>query len=45
MLLHYFANKEELLNATLIEVTGRLVGLLRGAIADPMPFPRLIPRL
>lgn len=42
MLLHYFTNKEELLSATLVVITERLVALLDGARAEPMPFETLL---
>lgn len=45
MLLHYFADKEALLTATLTLVTQRLIAILEGARADPMPFQSLLPHL
>lgn len=45
MLLHYFADKEALLTATLTLITQRLVGLLESAQADQMPFHSLLPHL
>jgi AcrR family transcriptional regulator len=45
MLLHYFANKEELLTAVLVLVAERLVALLESARSEPMPFRVLIPNL
>ena len=45
MLLHYFADKEELLTATLNVVTQRLIVLLNSIRADPMPFHSLLPHL
>jgi AcrR family transcriptional regulator len=45
MLLHYFADKEELLTATLTLVTQRLVALLEQARAEPLPFDALLPLL
>lgn len=45
MLLHYFADKEELLAATLTLVTQRLMAMLESARAEPMPFQSLLPHL
>jgi AcrR family transcriptional regulator len=45
MLLHYFADKDELLTATLNLVTQRLVTLLDSARTAPMPFQHLLPYL
>lgn len=45
MLLHYFADKEELLTATLTLLTQRFITLLEAARADPLPFQRLLPQL
>ena len=45
MLLHYFADKEELLAATLNLVLERLFAMLDQARAEPMPFERLLPML
>ncbi|MBC8161828.1 MAG: TetR/AcrR family transcriptional regulator [Roseiflexaceae bacterium] len=45
MLLHYFADKEALLTATLALVTQRLIAVLELSRADPMPFQRLLPHL
>ena len=45
MLLHYFADKDELLTATLTLVTQRLVTLLDSARTAPMPFQQLVPHL
>ena len=42
MLLHYFADKDELMTATLTLVSRRLVALLESARAEQMPFERLI---
>jgi AcrR family transcriptional regulator len=45
MLLHYFADKDALLTATLTLATHRLIALLESARADPLPFHRLLPHL
>jgi AcrR family transcriptional regulator len=45
MLLHYFADKEELLSATLSLIAQRLITMLEGAQAAPLPFQRLVPQL
>lgn len=45
MLLHYFADKEELLTATLALVTQRLITILEAARIEPLPFQRLVPQL
>ena len=45
MLLHYFADKEELLTATLTLVAQRLLAVLERARADPLPFHILLPQL
>lgn len=45
MLLHYFVDKENLLAATLNLVAQRLIALLEGAQASPMPFQNLLPYL
>lgn len=45
MLLHYFTDKEELLNASLLLVADRLIRLLENARADKMPFRLLVPHL
>jgi AcrR family transcriptional regulator len=45
MLLHYFADKDALLTATLTLVTQRLIAVLDSAQADPMPFHSLLPHL
>jgi AcrR family transcriptional regulator len=45
MLMHYFTNKEELMQATLTVLTTRLVGLLEGSRAQPMPFEQFLPYL
>jgi len=38
MLMHYFSNKEELLQAILTVITARLVHLLESAKTEQMPF-------
>ena len=45
MLLHYFADKEALLTATLTLITQRLIAMLEHAQTDPLPFQRLLPHL
>lgn len=45
MLLHYFADKEELLSATLELITRRLIVMLDAARAEPLPFHALLPLL
>ena len=45
MLLHYFADKEELLTATLTLIAQRLVVVLDAAQPEPLPFDRLVPYL
>lgn len=45
MLLHYFADKEELLTATLTLVSQRLMAILAHAQATPQPVQQLIPYL
>jgi AcrR family transcriptional regulator len=45
MLLHYFADKQEILTATLTLVTARLVGMLESARTEQMPFQVLLPQL
>ena len=45
MLLHYFMNKEELLTATLMLITNRLILLLTSTGTQPMPFHLLLPHL
>lgn len=42
MLLYYFADKDELLTATLAEVAARLTRLLDAAGTSPRPFPVLL---
>jgi len=42
MLLHYFADKEELLTTTLYQVTQRLLVMLDSARPHPMPFQELV---
>lgn len=42
MLLHYFADKEALLTATLTRITQRLVAVLASAQAEQMPFQSLV---
>jgi AcrR family transcriptional regulator len=44
MLLHYFADKEELLSATLTLVAQRLIAMLEAARTEPMP-PQALLRL
>ena len=45
MLLHYFSNKEELLTATLMLITNRLIVLLKSSGTQQMPFHLLLPHL
>jgi AcrR family transcriptional regulator len=45
MLLHYFANKEELMTGALTQVTARLVRILESARLEQMPFQVLLPQL
>ena len=45
MLLHYFSNKEELLEATLTLLAARLTALLESARSAPMPIESLLPML
>lgn len=45
MLLHYFADKEELLEAALTRLTERLIQLLGGARLAPVPYSSLVPFL
>lgn len=45
MLLHYFADKRDLLTASLLIVTERLVALLENARSNRMPMERLLPHL
>ena len=45
MLLHYFANKEELMTGALTLGTGRLVGILESARLEQIPFQVLLPLL
>jgi AcrR family transcriptional regulator len=45
MLLHYFADKDELLTETLALLTRRLIALAEAAQPDPLPFNRLVPQL
>jgi len=45
MLLYYFADKDELLTATLGEVAARLTRVLDAAGASPRPFPTLLAEL
>lgn len=42
MLLHYFADKEELLTATLGLVAQRMMAMLDAAHTAPLPFPELM---
>lgn len=42
MLLHYFADKEELLTASLTVVSQRLIAMLEAVRAEPMPFDALL---
>lgn len=42
MLLHYFADKEELLTASLNLVSQRLIAMLEAARAEPLPFDALL---
>lgn len=45
MLLHYFANKEEMLRAALHAVAARMMALLDSTHLPPMPFHELLPAL
>jgi len=45
MLLHYFADKEELMTGALTQGTGRLVRILESASLEQMPFQVLLPNL
>lgn len=45
MLLHYFADKEELMTAALNLVAARLIGLLASTRSKQMPYQVLVPRL
>lgn len=45
MLLHYFANKEELMTATLLLVTERLMAILSNTQSEQLPFQILLPHL
>jgi AcrR family transcriptional regulator len=45
MLMHYFTNKEELLQAALTVLTSRLVNLLESSRTQPMPFEKFLPYL
>lgn len=45
MLLHYFANKEELMTGALTQITARLVGILESARLKQMSFQVLLPYL
>ena len=45
MLLHYFANKEELMTAVLNRVAVRMLDLLENARATQAPFQTLLPHL
>ena len=45
MLLHYFADKEALLTATLSLVAQRLIGLLEAVRTDPLPSQQLVLQL
>jgi AcrR family transcriptional regulator len=45
MLLHYFADKDELLRETLTLVTKRLIDVLDAARGEPLPFDQLVPQL
>ena len=42
MLMHYFSNKEELLQAILTVITARLVHLLESAKTEQMPFEKFL---
>jgi AcrR family transcriptional regulator len=42
MLLYYFADKDEILTATLEHVAAELAGLLDSAVAAPRPYPALL---
>lgn len=43
MLLYYFADKDELLEATLRQIADRLMRLLDGSVGEPVPFEVLLP--
>jgi AcrR family transcriptional regulator len=45
MLMHYFTNKEELIQAALTVSTTRLVNLLESSRAESMPFEKFLPYL
>lgn len=45
MLLHYFANKEELMTAALDIVASRMIAILTSTCPTPMPFETLLPQL
>jgi AcrR family transcriptional regulator len=45
MLLHYFADKEELMTGALALVTGRLVRILESARSEQLPFRIFLPHL
>jgi AcrR family transcriptional regulator len=45
MLMHYFTNKEELIQAALTVLTARLVSLLESSRAQTMPFEEFLPYL
>jgi AcrR family transcriptional regulator len=45
MLLHYFADKEELMTGALALVAGRLVGILESARSEQLPFQIFLPHL
>jgi len=45
MLLHYFENKEDLLEATLQLISQRLTALLEAVRSEPMPLEALLPLL
>ncbi|CAM2009294.1 TetR/AcrR family transcriptional regulator [Acanthopleuribacter pedis] len=45
MLLHYFTNKEDLMNAALSALATQLEDILTNTRAEPMPFEVLVPHL
>jgi AcrR family transcriptional regulator len=45
MLMHYFANKEELVQAAITVLASRLVNLLESSRIEPMPFEQFLPFL
>lgn len=45
MLLHYFANKDELMSATLSAIAEKLETILSAAQHEPMPLQQLLPHL